>query len=162
MILILLAISIVILIIGIILNIKKGWDEYDNPTGFWVTLVGGILSGTFLMVTLILTSSYADVIATDKKIAMYQEENTKIEAQITTTVDEYMEYEQQTFKNAKPDINKQDVVALVSLYPELKSDELIKTQITTYTSNNREIKELKAERINYEKHLWFLCFYNIN
>lgn len=160
--LIILIIAFLVLITGIIISKKKGFsDGCDWTAGGWLTVIGGCVFGMMLFVTLVTASFYPDVIATDKKIAMYQEENTKIESQLAVTVSEYMKYEQQTFENSKPNVDKQDVVAFVSLYPELKSDELVKEQIKVYTSNNNEIKRLKAKRIDYEKKLWYLCFYNI-
>lgn len=90
----------------------------------------------------------------DDKIAMYSEENTKIETSIDQLVSKYMDYE----SNTLTDFKDEDSITLVSLYPELKVDELVKTQIQTYQENNAKIKELKTEKINISGYKWWLYF----
>ena len=90
----------------------------------------------------------------DEKIAMYTEENKKIEQSIDELVSRYMEFENDTFSDLKSD----SAITLVSLYPELKSDELIKTQISTYQENNNTIKYLRAKKINLSVKKWWLYF----
>ena len=90
----------------------------------------------------------------DNKIAMYQEENTKIETQMDILVERYMDYESETFGELKGESS----ITLVSLYPELKADELVKQQVEVYTSNNKKIKELKEQKIDIVKDRWWLYF----
>ena len=90
----------------------------------------------------------------DKKIEMYQEENAIIEQQINDLVTNYMEYEQNTFK----DFKSESSITLVSLCPELKSDELVQAQIDTYIENNNKIKELKEAAIDLSVLKWWLYF----
>lgn len=84
----------------------------------------------------------------ENKIEMYEEENAEIETEITALVNTYMTFEKETFENLKVD---GDIVALVSLYPELKSDELVQAQIALYTSNQKKIIKLKEELIELDK-----------
>ena len=90
-----------------------------------------------------------------EKIAMYEEENEEIESSIETTVLSYMDYEKSTFVELKDD---EDIINLVSLFPELKSDTLVQQQITVYLANNDQIKELKEKQINLSKDRWLLYF----
>ena len=90
----------------------------------------------------------------DDKIEMYEEENTKIETSISELVEQYMSYESDTLIELK---NESSVV-LVSLYPELKSDELIKAQIELYSTNNQKIKELREKKLNISNYKWWLYF----
>lgn len=92
----------------------------------------------------------------DEKIAMYQEENEKIEKSIDTKVQLYMEFEAETYASLK---NK-DSIDLVTLFPELQSDELVKKQIDVHTKNNDKIKKLKEKKINLSKIKWKLYFGN--
>ena len=92
----------------------------------------------------------------DAKITMYQEENKQIETQIDTLVKEYMKYEGNTLKKFASDSS----ITLVTMYPDLKSDELVKSQINTYTENNNKIKELKESKLNYRLVKWWLYFGN--
>lgn len=87
-------------------------------------------------------------------ISMYEEENNQIESQIGELVNKYMEYEGSTFK----DLKNEDSVALVSLYPELKSDVLVEKQIEIYTENNKKIKNLKKKQIELSTYKWWLYF----
>lgn len=90
----------------------------------------------------------------DSKIAMYQEENKNIETQMDILVEKYMNYESEIFG----DLKGESSITLVSLYPELKADELVKQQVEVYTSNNKTIKELKEKKINLSTWKWWLYF----
>ena len=90
----------------------------------------------------------------DEKIEMYQEENANIEKQIDTIVQNYMNYESSTFIELKGN----DAITIVSLYPELQSDELVKSQIATYQANNNKLKELKELKIDSKVYKWWLYF----
>lgn len=87
-------------------------------------------------------------------ISMYKEENNQIESQIGELVNKYMEYEGSTFN----DLKNEDSVALVSLYPELKSDALVEKQIEVYIENNKKIKNLKKKQIELSTYKWWLYF----
>lgn len=90
----------------------------------------------------------------DDKIAMYQEENERIEEQMDALVSQYMQYESYTYGELKNDSS----ITLISLYPELKADELVKEQISVYEINNVKIKELKEDKINLKTKKWLLYF----
>lgn len=90
----------------------------------------------------------------DEKIKMYSDENKEIESQIDELVTEYMKHESETFK----DLKAESSITLVSMYPELKSDKLIKKQIDVYTKNNEKIKELKSGKIDVKIYKWWVYF----
>jgi len=90
----------------------------------------------------------------DEMISMYTEENKHIENQIELVVDKYMEFENETFTGLK----SESFITLVSLYPELKSDELVKEQIELYQDNNFKLKELKKQKINTRVYKWWIYF----
>ncbi len=90
----------------------------------------------------------------DEKITMYQEENVKIEEQIDIAVKEYMNHETDTYK----DLKAESSITLATLYPELKSNEIVQKQIEVYLSNNQIIKDLKEEKIEVQKLKWLLYF----
>ena len=90
----------------------------------------------------------------DARISMYEEQNAKIEKQVSVAVDKYMSHETETFKNAKTE----SAITLVTLYPELKSDALISKLIDTYTSNNEKIVKLKNEKIVAHRARWWIYF----
>ena len=89
------------------------------------------------------------------KIAMYQEENAIIEERVSSTVAKYMEYEKDIIYEIAP---SDDAMTLISLYPELSSDELIKEEINVYVSNNNKIRELKDKELNKSIYKFLLYF----
>ena len=91
----------------------------------------------------------------DNKIAMYQEENTNIEQDIDEIIDGYLKYEHDTFEGLK---TEESSITLVTLFPELKSDTLVKQQLEIYVDNNTKIKSLKEEKIDISKIKWLLYF----
>lgn len=90
----------------------------------------------------------------DEKIAMYQEENAKIQEQINTAVKEYMSHESDMYK----DLKAESSITLATLYPELKSNEIVQKQIEVYLCNNEIVKGLKNEKIEVQKLKWLLYF----
>lgn len=128
--------------------------DSDNDWEFFLA----VISSSFIVVSLIsvaiLSINVSNLSTIDQKIEMYEQENTKIEQQIETAVTAYQQHEKDVFTSVKPNSYMQ----LVSLYPELKSDTLVKAQIKTYQSNNKKIKELKEKAINGNVVRWWLYF----
>lgn len=125
--------------------------DYDGLIGVFL----GIAPLAICIIAVIsLTAQVSNLSVIDQKVEMYEQENTKIEQQIETAVTAYQQHEKDIFTEVKPDSYMQ----LVSLYPELKSDALVKAQIKTYQSNNKKIKELKEQAINGNVKRWWLYF----
>lgn len=55
-------------------------------------------------------------------------------------------------------VGKTDAMTNLALYPELKSDTLVQSQIEVYVENNKAIKELKSSAINASVYRWWLYF----
>lgn len=125
--------------------------DWDGLLGIFLGIIP-LATCTVLAISLAVQVSNLSVI--DQKIAMYEQENTKIEQQIETAVTAYQQHEKDVFTEVKPNSYMQ----LVSIYPELKSDTLVKEQIKTYQSNNKKIKELKVTAINGNVKRWWLYF----
>lgn len=90
----------------------------------------------------------------DNKIKLYESQNKEIENKVEITVKNYMEYEENTYKELKSD----NYIQLVNLYPDLKADQLIQQQITLYTKNNNKIIKLKEEKLNKTIYKWWIYF----
>ena len=114
------------------------------------------LFGAFvcLIVGIVLCINVSGGSVIDKKIAMYQKENTKIENQMDILVSQYMKFETDTYGELK----NESSITLVSLCPDLKSDELVKKQMDVYESNNKEIREMKEQKIDLKVSKWWLYF----
>lgn len=146
----------IILIIALIIGCSIGYNNTDYNEEGWILgiIVSIILFIVAIIVLLVLIDNIKQLDIIDKKIQMYQEENNKIESDIDILVKKYIEYEQNTFKNAK----QESSMVLVNLYPELKSNELVQEQIKVYTDNNYQIKKLKEKKLDYQVSKWWLYF----
>lgn len=146
---------IVILVILLIWCVASWFiDRYGKCDGIFGTFFGSIPLVIGVIVAISLAVQISNLSVIDQKIAMYEQENTKIEQQIETAVTAYQQHEKDVFTEVKPD----SYIQLVSIYPELKSDTLVKEQIKTYQSNNKKIKELKVTAINGNVKRWWLYF----
>lgn len=156
MLIVLFMIFLIMIIIGVV------WDgiSYDDVFPDFTIILGGIFE--LIVVIAIIFNAYniSKLQVSDRKIAMYQEENNNIQTQITDIVDNYMKYESNTYdKSLKNiDLKNTDVVVLTQLYPNLKSDEMVETQIEIYQKNNEAIKKLKEEKLDCEVSKWWLYF----
>lgn len=150
MILVILAICIALIVLGVWLI-----SECHDGVGATSCTAGvfGFIAAIIVLVCLCGSVSQLSVI--DQKIEMYQEENTRIEEQIAATVKQYQEYETDIFTAVSPD---ESSIVLVSLYPELKADALVQSQIEIYTANNEKIKSLREQKINGTVDRWWLYF----
>jgi hypothetical protein len=120
--------------------------------------IGSILSSTglviFLIIFVFLLIEVSSGRTIDSKIELYQTQNTEIESKIQVTVASYLAHERQTYKDLKPD----NAVAVVSAYPELHSNELVKKQIEVYEENNKMIMNLRERKLNQSVYKWWLYF----
>lgn len=144
---------VIILIIAILFVIGCVLTAKDSDVGFAlliITLVLGAVAG-IAFISLISTYPYN----VDQKLEMYQEENLEIETKVKDTVRVYMDYEEDVYKNL---IEAADLTTLLIKYPELNSNELIKTEIETYKENSKQIKDLKSKQIDRGLMAWWLWF----
>lgn len=107
-----------------------------------------------LFIQVLLIASLISGLSLDSRIELYQSQNTDIESKIQATVASYLAHEKQAYKDLKPD----NAIAVVSAYPELHSNELVKKQIEVYEDNNKKIMNLKEEKLNQPVYKWWLYF----
>lgn len=149
-----LIIIILISIVAVMIGIGLQENSYDFETfGLVLTIVGitGVVLTSIFFIDILLDYPYK----IEEKITMYNEENENIESKIKETVEVYMNYEQETYQNL---IQNVDLTTLVMKYPELNSNELVKSEIQTYKENNSKIKELKEKSIMKSTYDWWLYF----
>ena len=156
--LLILGISIIALIAGIIIYYKNpdvgSYSDSGEALGFVVGVIGAVTAIVSVIAVIALAVDVSTLKIIDNKIAMYQEENTRIEEQVASVVENYQKYESDIFEKVSPE----SAVTLVSLYPELKSDTLVQSQIEIYTANNEKIKELKEQKLEGDLMRWWLYF----
>lgn len=146
MILVFLGIGILTFIIGVVL--------INDNVGDTLRVIGIIMTLICFIAAVCLGIAVLNQTVIDDKIAMYLEENTKIEEQVNILVDEYMEHESEVYSNAKVT----SPVVLAQMYPEIKADDTIRSQIDIYVANNEQIKSLKLQKINGSVYRWWLYF----
>ena len=152
MIWIIFGVTLLVFIVGALLRDSYNLDEF----GFVLELLSGLAGLIVIVVIMVLMTSVSHLGVIDEKIAMYQEENTKIENQIAVLVTNYQNYEKDIFDSVTAD----SAITLVQMYPELKSDTLVRSQIEIYLENNQHIKTLREEKINGTVSRWWLYFGN--
>lgn len=137
-------------------NIYGENSKARKDTTVWATSL--IISSFATIICLIVTLGFTASVVKSKyiveKITMYEQQNKQIEEQIDTVVKQYQEYESGTYIK----ISSESSITLVSLYPDLKSYELVKKQIKVYQDNNKKITELKEKQINAKASKWWLYF----
>jgi hypothetical protein len=148
------AIFVVLAAIFLVLAAKKRWcGDFNMVFG----ILSAIIAFSLVISCTAIWSELANEHIIDKKIQLCIDENAKIEKDVDSIVKQYMDYEQETFDKSRIEYDG-DAMTLVSLFPELKSDALVSQQISIYTSNQREIKRLKEEKIDLIKMRWMLYF----
>lgn len=132
-------------------------DGSTNEFGF-LAVVPGVLGAVFAIIFGIWTLWNIIIVASgfgiEEKIQIYEDQNAQIEKSIDAAVKAYCEHEQITYVQMSD-----GAVALVAAaYPELASSELVKTQMEVWTSNSKELKDLKSDLVDFHRAQYFLYF----
>ena len=151
MILLIFGICILMIVGGFIIDEKTG---VDSDICFGISGIGMVVGFFALLGLIIVGVNVKSLSVIDDRIAMYEEENTRIEQQIADVVEQYQKYETDIFREVAPE----SAVTMVSLYPELKSDSLVQAQIEVYTENNKTIRDLRDKQIKGNVYRWWLYF----
>ena len=146
-------IGVLLMVSGILVYCLTHRGE-DNPFSYFGIAFGIIMTVTSLIVLLIGGVKISKSRTIDDKIAMYEEENTKIEASVTQAVEKYLEHELNIFD----DLQGADISTLLVIYPEINGNDLVKKQIEIYVSNNDKVRELKNERLNIDVWRFWVYF----
>lgn len=150
MIVLFLVICIAMIITGATFVCKR----FHADGGEWLFGLGAVFGFFILIIALIVGTNISGKSIANEKVKLYQAENAKIETAVNCIVENYKNYEQDTFEKIKGN----DVVTLITLFPELKADKLVKKQIDIYNENKKKIIELKEEEINMKPLKWWLYF----
>lgn len=151
MITLMLILALAIAIISVVVNNKS---RYGNDEAEFIFMASVFCLIIFLVPFMALLMSVSNGLTIDSKIELYQSQNAEIESKVQATVASYLAHEKQTYKDLKPD----NAIVVVSAYPELHSNELVKKQIEVYEDNNKKILGLKEEKLNQSVYKWWLYF----
>ena len=161
MLIVLFIIFLIMIVIGLV---WMGLATFDDDLCGITVLIGGILELCVVIGMIVAGVNISRLQVADSKIAMYEEENNKIQEQISSIVENYKDYEKNTYTESlkNVDIKNTDVVVLAQLYPDLKADGMVTKQMEIYTENNNKIKELKEQKLDYQVAKWWLYFGKID
>lgn len=149
MLIVILIISIVLMVLAFLFNY---WDFDPLDCILWVVSI--ILIFLCLLFIIVCGVDVSRQPQLNQTLKMYEEENNKIENNIQEIIKQYKEYEVDTYNTYK----NENISVIVSMYPELKTNDLVTKQIEIYNSNNKKIKEIKEEIINIGLSKWWLYF----
>lgn len=140
MIYIILIICVILIVLGIILLTNT-----DYELGGVISIVTGSIVGSIFLIALFicLISYNATKSTADSQIKVYEEQNEIVLSQIEPLVEKYLNYEKDTYSSLKVDSN---TLVAMSMYPELKGDEFIQSQIEIITDNQSKITQLKLSK----------------
>lgn len=130
-------------------------DDVIGVGGIFMIITGVIATVIVVIASLFQINALVNLTTIDEKIAMYDEQNVKIEEQIEIAVKQYQEYESGIITEI---VDKSSYISLVSLYPELKADTLVNKQIEVYLNNNQTIADLKNQKLDEKVYRWWLYF----
>lgn len=148
MIYIILGVCVILLILGFILT-SSNYDDMAVP----FICVGETIGAIFAIVLLITLGCYNSTKSTaDSQIKVYEEQNDTIMAQIEPLVEKYLNYEKETYSTLKVDSN---TLVAMSMYPELKGNEFVQSQIKIIMENQKKITDLRLSKAKLNAYkLW--------
>lgn len=150
MILAILAVSIIAILIGAFLSNNSNFCDFSDS----LCVAGLIFVVISVIAGVIVGIGVTEASVLDERITMYTDENERIEQQVAEVVRQYQQYETNIFT----EVNPENAITLVALYPDLKSDSLVQSQIELYTENNKTIRSLKDKDIRANVLRWWLYF----
>ena len=149
MILVIIAVSIILIIIGDFIG-KRDGDYEGRCLAFLVPGISVLVLSIIVCMVLVIFTVECSVM--DKKIEILEENNAQIEEELYDALEAYCEYENETFENlSNPE-------TIFFLYPELKADTLFQTYMETLQSNKKEITDLQLEKVYESTYKWMLYF----
>ena len=90
----------------------------------------------------------------DEKIAMYEQQNVKIEQQVADTVRMYMKYEEEN----NDEISDEQAILLAEVHPKLMNNESIVELVTQWKNNKTKISQLEYNKARISDDRFFLYF----
>ena len=149
MVIVIFAVALLLVFVGL-----KLMDKELVFAGVLFSVISAIIAIVAFIAFIVLCVKVSGLRVLDQKIQMYEEENARIETQISEAVTQYQAYEKEIFVEVAPE----SAVTLVALYPELEADTLVQKQVEIYIKNNQTIKGLKEKQINGTVLKWWLYF----
>jgi hypothetical protein len=130
------------------------YHRFNIETYALIEIVSAICLGVVVIISSVLGLHIVKNNYINEKIIMYETENQDIENKIDVVVQNYLKYENKTYKNFKSN----NSILIASTYPDLKSNTIVKEQIKLYTKNKQKIVKLKEKQIDNKVYKWLVYF----
>lgn len=132
------------------------WWGHDDELSFALECVavgGMILLGCVIVWSI---AGIGDAVVAADKIESYKEGKVRIEKEMGTMVNAYMDYEKDNVKR----ISDKDAISYVTVIPELKSSELVEQEMALYADYDKRIMKLKEDQADakFAKFLLYKIF----
>ena len=89
----------------------------------------------------------------NSRLSVLEEQNQVVLSQIEPLVQYALDYESNTYKDFKLNVN--ELIAFTQLYPDLKANSFLNKQIDIILANQQEIKQLKLDKASLNAyHFW--------
>lgn len=150
MIILMIAIGILLVAVGIIIDIKT--DSLEM--GVMISAIGGAHAILWILPCIFVGIAISGGTTLEEKISLMEAENSNIDTQICEIVEGYKDFEKSTLEG----VSNKSANVLIQFYPELKSDELVAKQMDIYMDNKSNIVSLKKELIDQRPLKWWLYF----
>lgn len=152
MLLMLAIIFILVIVIGLIISHKC----YTSDWGEGLTVTGFLFLAVVIAISLFEVHTIAKEPEYERKIQVYGTEMVSIQATINDVVENYLDYEKDTYTALTPE----NGVVYASLYPELQSSTLVQKQLEIYNEYLVNIKDCKLHLAEIPTARWWLYFGN--
>lgn len=146
----------ILLLLGIVITLWGGFRDDDG-----VIYLGFIVGFPTLAVLLIAGGIYNyDSSTINSRLAVLEEQNTTVLTQVEPIIQQALNYESDTYKELKLDVNK--LIIFSQMYPELKANDFLRMQIDLILCNQQEIKQLKLDKASLNAYHFWLWTPRIN
>ena len=144
----------ILLVIGIALIIWGGILNASYDDGDGIIILGAFIGVPSLLALLIAGGVYNyDSSTINSRLAVLEEQNTTVLTQVEPIIQQALNYESDTYKELKLDVNK--LIIFSQMYPELKANDFLRIQIDIILCNQQEIKKLKLDQASLNAyHFW--------
>lgn len=149
MILVIIAISLILILIGNYIG-RKDRDYEGRCLAFLIPGIAVLILSIAVGVALLVNITGCKIMG--KQIEILEQNNAEIEEELYDALEAYCEYENETFET----ISNPETIFLV--FPELKANTLFQTYMQTLQENKKEITELQLQKAYETTYKWWLYF----
>ena len=148
MLFIILIVCVVLCCLGILCISVNNKNLGINLLGVFGTIV---VLDLFIILCCLIDYNYTKSTA-DSKIKVHEEQIEIVSKQIEPLVERYLNWEKDTYSNLKIDA----VLVAMSMYPELKGNEFVQSQIKLILDNQEKIEDLKLDKASLNVYEFWL------